>query len=573
MKKLIILCILLLTALVCATACGNNEENTDGDTSSTELTVSDTEKSEDDKPEPAKQIEQDIVKDGKALYRVVVADGVDERTRTTIQNFIMDFYNKSKVQLPIVRDSSEVDGDLKEIIIGGTTREDSIAVEHDNYFDYGYKFLDNGNVVIYGYGEHGLGKMLSTIINGSVKDGKTTTYKGYNKVESSYESDYAVVPKADFGYVESLYISTNGAHQVTLAKVKESNFADYKSTLESAGFTKHSEIAYDNSNKFATYKNDKLAVHISWHGKLETFEIVVEELGYLPSATAPSYTKKVDATLTQMKLATGHGMQYVIQLEDGSFIIIDGGVNDATESKALMDFLIEKNQGTGNAKPQVTWMFTHAHPDHIALASNFINANKAKFDLNLVVCNLIEENGIYGSSSFDDNSPDNKKKLYNAIDSAFPKAEIMYCHAGQTLYLPSIRIDTLYTHENVYPAKITTVNSTSTIWKFTFSNGQKFLVLGDTTEHNAQTFLETYETSTIDSDILQAAHHGLNASSGIKYVPQIYTSASPKIVMWATADKDRIANSQFIVSNGVLLNNKNITHYYADVNNTVVFTK
>ena len=164
MKKLIILCILLLTALVCATACGNNEENTDGDTSSTELTVSDTEKSKDDKPEPAKQIEQDIVKDGKALYRVVVADGVDERTRTTIQNFIMDFYNKSKVQLPIVRDSSEVDGDLKEIIVGSTTREDSIAVEHDNYFDYGYEFLDNGNVVIYGYGEHGLGKMLSTII-------------------------------------------------------------------------------------------------------------------------------------------------------------------------------------------------------------------------------------------------------------------------------------------------------------------------------------------------------------------------------------------------------------------------
>ena len=568
MKKITVLFVLLLALLLCLASCGESEVTGETETTlDTEQTQAETET--DKKSEPAKQIEQDIIKDGKALYRVVVSDKVDARTLTVIQDFIQDFYSNYKIQLSVLRDSATADGNLKEIIIGAAARPDStkLAEEHNSYFDYGYEFLDNGNIVIYGYGEEATEKMLNSLLNGMSKSGKNTTYKGYNKIESTYNKNYSSVPKASFGVVESIYTSTNGALQVTLAMVQKNDFSAYKSTLENAGFTKHSETSYDASNDFATYKNDKLAVHISFHDKLDTMDIVIEKLGYLPAATAPSYTKKVDATLRQMDI--NNGMQYVIQLEDGSFIIIDGGVDNADDSNDLINYLVERNQGTGNAKPQVTWMFTHAHPDHTGLAINFIAANKAKFDLNLVVFNLIDADGKYGSSSFTDGSASSNLKLNNSIKDSFPKADIMYCHTGQTLYLAGVRIDTMMTHEDVYPAKITSLNSTSTIWKFTFASGKKFLVLGDTFEQSAEVFVSLYEASAIDSDIVQGAHHGLNPERVIEYVPKIYKAASPIIAMWPTQQIDRIQNEQFIVSNGILINDPNVINYYADVNHTV----
>ena len=73
--------------------------------------------------------------------------------------------------------------------------------------------------------------------------------------------------------------------------------------------------------------------------------------------------EKMKTVIHQLK-TTGvplDGMCYVIQCEDSSTVVIDGGMDNG-DAELLLDFL---KKLSGSDKPVIdAWFLTHAHPDH-----------------------------------------------------------------------------------------------------------------------------------------------------------------------------------------------------------------
>lgn len=563
MKSKILIFTLILSGLVCLSACNGKEAEQTEPVTDTQIEQAQDDKQTEPQSKPeVKKASLQLTKDKKPLYQVVYSSSLGADSRVAVTDFIKDMHEKAKVQLPIVTDATAKPADKKEIIICDTARSESKDMSKITYADYGIEALDDGTILVYGYGKSCLDKAFGYIVNGiSQMQDKEYYYRGLAVIESRQSDVLAKLPCAAFGDVEGVYQSSDDVFQITLGDASESDFGAYKTALQNAGYTLHAENSIGTGNKFSTHKNDKYAIHTAYHSATSEMELIIEKLGYLPSASAPTYTRKVDASITQMKILDGGGMSYVIQLEDGSLIVIDGGVGNALAQQELLATLESKNSGTGYSKPQVTWMFTHAHPDHIQLAENFLGAYASRIDLKLVCANFIEYdrvNSEYGSVIGDGYS---HKGLMNTVKNKYPDAKIMNFHTGQKLRLAGCDITFYITHEDVYPVKLGTLNSASAAWKMDFGS-KTFMVLGDTTETSAE-IMNTYYGSSLKSTVMQAAHHGVNASNGTQHLIALYANIDPSVVMWANADASKVAG---FAANAALLSKSGLVSYYSNAN-------
>lgn len=561
MKKRIFICVVLLLLTFCLVACQGEAGDTEADaTSQNDSEVQTSGESEADTEPAVSKVKLQFTSKKTSLYQIVYSLKLGADSRTAVTDFILDIHEKTGVQLPIVIDSTAKSTDKKEIIICDTTRAESKDMTKLTYADYGIETLEDGTILVWGYGKSSLDKALGSLLKGidKMQDGDYY-YRGLAVIESNYSDILAALPCAAAGNVEGVYRSSDNVFQVTVGKASASDFSAYKNKLQGAGYTLHAENSIGTDNKFSTYKNEKYAIHTAYHASTSEMELIIEKLGYLPSASAPTYTKKVDASITQMKLAESAGMSYVIQLEDGSLIVIDGGVGNALAQQELLATLESKNSGMGYSKPQVTWMFTHAHPDHIQLAENFLASYASRIDLKLVCANFIEYdrvNSEYGSVIGDGYS---HKGLMNTVKNKYPDAKIMNFHTGQKLRLAGCDITFYITHEDVYPVKLGTLNSASAAWKMDFGS-KTFMILGDTTETSAE-ILNTYYGSSLKSTVMQAAHHGTTASSGTAQIIKLYANIDPSVVMWANSNSTSVAK---FAGNTALLSKSGLVSYYSN---------
>jgi hypothetical protein len=116
-------------------------------------------------------------------------------------------------------------------------------------------------------------------------------------------------------------------------------------------------------------------VHVNWFAKLNRFSIIYGPKTYVPAKKPiTGYAKKATPTITMLALGE-IGTSIVIQLEDGSFVLIDGGLGGTTDnytkdSTNLMNFLTA-NAPNGE-KPRLTWIVTHIHTDHRQLMQKLL---------------------------------------------------------------------------------------------------------------------------------------------------------------------------------------------------------
>ena len=101
-----------------------------------------------------------------------------------------------------------------------------------------------------------------------------------------------------------------------------------------------------------------------------------------------------------MRLTEEGGMCYVIRQENGSFIIVDGGMGGNSyreHADLLFSILKEECQ---NHKPVIEcWFITHFHSDHIDLASGFLLEYKDEIHSVTILSHIIQHLGKLWSSS------------------------------------------------------------------------------------------------------------------------------------------------------------------------------
>ena len=193
---------------------------------------------------------------------------------------------------------------------------------------------------------------------------------------------------------KGIYSAGGGNYQITYTGVKGADVANYCSTLMKKGFTLQQKNTI-NTNDFYLFVKGDTIVHVNWFAKLNQFSVVYGPKTYVPAQKPiTNYSKKVTPTITMMALGD-MGTSIVIQLEDGSFVLIDGGrgnTNYQEDSTALWNFLSSK--APNGEKPRITWLVTHIHTDHRALFQKFIPTYKNRIDLELLAWNMPDFNEI-----------------------------------------------------------------------------------------------------------------------------------------------------------------------------------
>lgn len=291
-------------------------------------------------------------------------------------------------------------------------------------------------------------------------------------------------------------------------------------------------------------------------------KVSVTGLGVLPELSAPEFERVAEPTVTQMKLI-GVGMSYVIQLADGSFIIIDGGIGAEGSLEYHLDFL-ESRKPDSHEKPRVAWFFTHAHPDHTILPVRFMEKYGDRVEVTLFAHALIDETSDYAKTLVDVD-----KNGVDALRDTVRKsgARELVFHTGQIIRFAGCDVHVLNTYEDTYPQPIGTLNSTSSIFKLVFKDKDEqrsVLIVGDSTETNTAFVNAVYSKATLKSDVLQVAHHGLNASVGTQHLREFYANVAPRTALFSSPEK--------VVTNAAFSPNLSLSAakwIYADEENTV----
>ena len=488
-----------------------------------------------------------IVTNGKSNYTIVSGANAPEAVGTLVTQIREAIYNLTGVRNISMEPDSYGNANERtklEIVVGDTNREVSgEALSGAGADAYCIKVIGN-SIVINAHSAAGLKAAVDAFIEALKAnvsaDKKSIAILLQNDLTGTVDGIIPGIPTpAGLGALSG-YKSLNGFEYV-YEKAAESDYTTYLNTLTGAGYTKHDDNTIG-TNKFATYKKDSTAVYVSFHAFDSTLRVIAESFTALPNTTPETVTKVTESTLTQIGLTgvgekngiarKNTGMGYVLTLEDGSYIIVDGGGKYGDDEVNLFNFLKENNKRTDGKIVIAAWIFTSSADEHTGVFVDFTN-EKSYFEqvtLNQVVYNFAPGYEISGSDSVVSNM--------EACVAKYTGAKTIIAHAGQRIMAGNAEIEILFTHEMLSPYFVENAGNASTVFRIKVG-GQKVLFLGDIakvskkSEKEAVDLLIAMYGSELASDVVQMANHGVNGGS-----VELYTLINPILAFCPVIEED-----------------------------------
>ena len=270
-----------------------------------------------------------------------------------------------------------------------------------------------------------------------------------------------------------------------------------------------------NGNHFATYYKDDSLTHIYWIECESELNIVTSETGggALPVIEPSVKDGDKKTSVTQIQSPEVNGMGYVIQLADGSFIIQDGGY--ATRADELWNTLVTLNGSEENIVIRA-WILTHGHDDHYPCFPTFGDKYGSKVTLETVMASPLSDKDAGSLQLLNKNLPIDVKK--------FEGAKLLYVHTGMVFNYCNVKLEILYTADELWIAEPTRDEGLGEIMNYNNSSiisriktdDYSAIFLGDASEEEALR-LVIYYGNYLKSDMCQVAHHGVEDFPLIAY--------------------------------------------------------
>ena len=496
----------------------------------------------------------------------------------------------SMEHFPVGNDGTTND---REVLIGHTGREESREAL-TKISETQYILAVNGDrVVINAWSNAVLSQAADVygdlIKEATVKDGanvKVTMPRGLSLIgnaDNEWVTDFPK-PESENVVLYNTMDNNDGSLQYLYRGegVNKAAYDAYCAQLKAAGYKEYTSNSVEGSIfKVFTNKSKDVALYVAYnayshkddyesynwtiskqidskvldpYGFDESFRIISSTIdnAYLPSAEllgTQYYDYVTDSQFNSMPIyskAVGHC--YIFTLEDGSFIVYDGGgVNEgATEYHTIMNLLRELNKqanGSNAGKIRIAaWILSHAHWDHYQAFKNMLGAygKSGELEMDYMIANIPSKEA-YCSEDFsevaDVMTPDDIKQLQASITGGFTYIKL---HTGMKMHLANIEIETLVTWEDMNPWQVPNTNDTNTVLRFTISsqnseNTTTMMLLGDANRNQSRFMCATFGTY-LKSDMSTVAHHG-NAGCEI----ELYEMIDPETLFWthhATAAED-----------------------------------
>ena len=259
--------------------------------------------------------------------------------------------------------------------------------------------------------------------------------------------------------------------------------------------------------------------------KTVTFNTAKSELYLGASASGailPSKTelgdKICDVTITQKKSYEINGMGYILRLEDGSFIVVDGGyVQDAS---LLYDALCRLN-GSKDGIHIRAWLITHSHDDHCQAFSKFAKDHGNSVKLDYFITSPI----MYSA-----NNPPYLTKDYKSDLEKFDGAVFCGAHTGMVFSFGELRIEILFGPEHNYKKDAPSdSNESSMVFRFVNGDGS-MTVLGDCGVRSCDWMVDSYGEA-LKSDMVQISHHGCETATA-----ELYDMIAAETCFWPCSE-------------------------------------
>ena len=279
------------------------------------------------------------------------------------------------------------------------------------------------------------------------------------------------------------------------------------------------------SNRYALMKHAYFTAYISLLCGEKQLRVCIGRSDEIaPPQSTDSATGETTPKLWQLSIdneaaKSNGGMGYVLQLSNGSYIVVDGGYKTDEDAEAIYNVLVQ-NKLPGHDKPVIAaWFITHQHVDHYGALYTFTRNYKDAVEVKAFYCNL-------PFRTVSDIVPQVSKNIEDVMAS-WPGA-VLYRkpHSGMSFHICDAKITVLCTFEDVYPFKIEDGNDASLVFKVELG-GQSILFTGDA-EYGENNRLKYLDTSVLKSDFLQYPHHGYDKQCKENF----YVKVSPSVVLW-----------------------------------------
>ena len=477
----------------------------------------------------------------------------------------------------------------KEILLGMTNRPESFEAMKGIAADEYLLYVRNDKIVLGAWNDEAL-EFAVQLFQNALED---SYYKDADGKESIvFPAEYTDKGKLDLDWVtdfpkpdgeEIKLVNTLSSADDSLvycyrgAGVTAAAFDAYCAKLRENGYVLVQEHTIE-QNRFATYKNTEAnaTLHVEFASYVNASSMptsdtiaktyVVDFAPTLRVTSAPlsSVVLPTDELLNENGLASinvltdsmitqvdvnyvdkDKGMFYIITLEDGTFIVVDGATNRNGLDDKLWKTLKNLYKKTHGKEPTEkdsihirAWLMTHEHSDHYTVFYHFLRDYGKNYLLRFdyLLANFTSKTQDYNAmqpSHYIHNNLATLKR-YCPAGEEFKYVKV---HAGQRLYVQNVMLEVLYTHEDIAPGRQYFFNDTSTVFKTTIyntdgngkiENEETFMILGDAALITSTFLRACYTAKTLKVDQVQVAHHG---GFGCEY--QLYMLMKPTVTWWA----------------------------------------
>ena len=473
---------------------------------------------------------------GNFKYQIIYPDSNENGERSMAEKLRLDIQKALGCKVALIRSDIGVKADdaAYELLIGQTNRSQSQSF-YNNMGSNEIKILVEGNKILIGSKlSAGLEKAVSNFsdfISQMAKgtcDGKYMLQNGYTQTSMTYTwlDNIAVM---DIGTYRGQNNIGDDSMVFVWEDIARKDYEDYLTELKKNGLVEKQTYSLGD-NSYMLLENELSNVYVYYTPTKESVRLFVEnkERGTLyPSAEQTSYSTVAgyqpklwqieidwktalgwDTSLPEEWRGANGGMCYIMQVADGSFVIIDSGVNSKKQADIIYEHL---KANTTDEKPVISaWIISHMHADHTGGFQQFTKLYKDQVIVKAFYHNVpaagfgTTEVGVGDANIVSLMKQYSGAKIYRKL------------HTGMSFYVADARFDVMYTHEDLYPVLSEDFNETSLVIRATFGN-QRIMFLGDVQDDGGQVMIDTMPKSEMKSDIVQYAHHGWDGPTAALY--------------------------------------------------------
>ena len=289
-------------------------------------------------------------------------------------------------------------------------------------------------------------------------------------------------------------------------------FEAYCNRLIGDGFAETARYAL-NGNLFRTLQNVQ---GLTVHTYLVAYSGEVRIIAAQNPTRQTDIPKEGDYPTFLKPLTADGGMGYLLRLNDGSFIVIDGGYGKREICVTQLYEALKANAPDPEHIVISCWIFTHGHHDHIGAFVEFVPRYFAEscFEIKSFLHNMCL---TPEQSQYLDNGT-----TYQALETVeryYPKVPVYFALTGQIYRFANAAIEILYTIEDYMPKCIENEadatpedplkgngNIQSVVFRVTV-NGHTLFFMADTATVCCNEMCNRYG-ATMKSEYVQMAHHG-----------------------------------------------------------------